>query len=198
VTATPKFVDLFFRPDNAVAQFKGFIEIRSFLSTVTEDVETSFEMYYIPPRLMYVDVWTSEAVATIRGFITVYVNLEVNTGTVTPVFDLRFMTYAKIESVLDSVTIDSLIYIYNFSKERLADTYYDVEGDIIPDETSKPSDKRGFVRVYDGKTGELVGEEYTVDLRYKIPDLIEGEYTVVYDPDSQRRLKIHSKVKLGD
>lgn len=198
VVAIPKFVDLYFMPDNAMADFKGFLEVRIDLNSTTQNVATSFEMYYIPPRTMYVDIWTDDSTALGYGYITVYVTADLITASVIPNMDFRFMTYAKIESTLDSITIDSLIYVYNYSKERISDTYYDIEGDIIPDESSTTSDKKGYVRVYDGKTGELIGMEYTTDLSYKIPNLIEGEYTVVYDPDSQRRLKVHSKITLGD
>ena len=137
-------------------------------------------------------------IPVIIGYIPVKGYIDATTESISIELKLMYRTFGHWFSELDGSVFAARINVYDKPAEAISDVYYSIEGDIIPDSSSKPSDKKGYIRVYDGDTGEVIQVQHLSTVSFEVTNLIEGEYSVVFDPDSERRVKTHTTVVLGD
>jgi hypothetical protein len=196
--ARPLVIDFYFRTENSLSAIYLVAPISGLLQSNLQDIENDLQLLYIKPIIGHLFSDSDSISCNIRLYIPVYLTLDLILQDIITDMDIRVMVTLTLESILESSVYFGRVNIYEKEVEQISDLYYDIEGEILPDSPTSTFNKKGFVRVYSGETGELVKEVYTTGSTYKIANLIEGEYSVVLDPDVEKRLKVHSKIILGE
>lgn len=198
VAATPKQAILFGYLDKCLMDIRVVTPIRAYLDGALQTVLGDINLDYKIPISARFNITTDSERSSIICSVPTRITIETATDTILFSIKLVYQTFGTIDLHLETIQIDSRINVYDIPAEVISDVYYSIEGDIIPDSSSKTFDKQGFIRVYDGNTGEVILQQFVDTTSYKVSNLIEGEYAVVYDPQSERRLKTHTTVHLGE
>ena len=196
--ARPLELDFFGMMDYAQADFRLAVVARAYMDATLQNAFSDINLEYIVPIGVRADLVLDSVTSVIIGYIPVKGYIDATTESISIELKLMYRTFGHWFSELDGSVFAARINVYDKPAEAISDVYYSIEGDIIPDSSSKPSDKKGYIRVYDGDTGEVIQVQHLSTVSFEVTNLIEGEYSVVFDPDSERRVKTHTTVVLGD